>query len=93
MISLKSKIAQKILEVFFLNEKERFYINEISRRIEEDPSNTYKKLIALKEEGILLDEYQGKERYFSLNKSYPFLREYKRLVLKRVGFEKNLKRN
>ncbi len=84
MISLKSKVTQKILEAFFLNEKERFYVNEMAKKIKEDPSNVYKKLIDLKEEGILLDEYQGKERYFSLNKNYPFRKEYKRLVLKGI---------
>lgn len=91
MISLRSKITQKILEVFFLNEKERIYVNEMAKRIKEDPANVHKKLLAMKEEGILLDEYQGKERYFFLNKNYPFLKEYKKIILKGFGFEKILR--
>ncbi len=91
MISLKSKITKKLLETFFLNEKDSFYANEVARKIGEDPSNVYKKLIELKSEGLLLDEFRGKERYFFINKKYPFIREYKRIVLKGVGFEKIIK--
>lgn len=91
MISLRSKVTQKILTFFFLHEKERFYTNELARLINEDPANVHKKLLELKKEGILNDEFRGKERFFSLNKKYPFLREYKRLILKGIGFEKILK--
>lgn len=91
MISLKSKITQKILNLFFLNGKERFYVNELADKIKEDPGNVYRKLIELKKEGILLDNFQGKERYFFLNKRYPFLKEYRKLILKGIGFEKILK--
>ncbi len=91
MISLRSKITQKILNLFFLNEKEKFYVNELAKLVKEDPSNVYKKLLELKKEGLLSDEFQGKERYFFLNKKYPFLKEYKKIILKSVGFEKILK--
>jgi len=41
MISLRSKITQKILNLFFLNEKEKFYINELAGKIKvkNDPKN------------------------------------------------------
>ena len=91
MISLRSKITQKILNLFFLNEKEKFYINELAGKIKEDPANVHKKLIELKKEGVLSDEFSGKERYFFLNTKYPFLKEYKRIILKGFGFEKTLK--
>ena len=64
MISLRSKITQKILNLLFLNEKEKFYVNELAKLIKEDPANVYKKLIELKKEGMLSDEFSGKERYF-----------------------------
>jgi len=91
MISLRSKITQKILNLLFLNENESFYVNELAKLLKEDPSNIYKKLIQLKDEGILTDEFRGKERYFFLNKKYPFLKEYKKIILKGLGFEKILK--
>jgi len=82
MISLRSKITKKLLTLFFLNEKEKFYVNELAKVIKEDPSNIYKKLIILKKEGIILDEFQGKERFFFLNKKYHFIKEYKKIILK-----------
>lgn len=91
MISLRSKITQKILNLLFLNEKERFYVNELAEKIKEDPANVHKKLVELKKEGMLSDEFQGKERYFFLNPKYPFLKEYKKIILKGFGFEKILK--
>ncbi len=91
MISLRSKVSQKILNLFFLNEKERFYVNELAKTIEEDPSNVYKKLMEFRKTGLISDEFQGKERFFFLNKDYPLLREYKKIILKQVGFEKILK--
>ena len=91
MISLRSKITKKVLNLFFLNEKESFYVNELAKLLREDPSNIYKKLLELKEEGILSDEFRGKERYFFLNIKYPFLKEYKRIILKGLGFERILK--
>lgn len=91
MISLRSKITQKILNWLFINEREKFYVNEFAKAIKENPMNVYRKLIELKEKGMLSDEYQGKERYFFLNKKFPFLREYKNIILKGLGFEKILK--
>lgn len=91
MISLRSKITQKILNLFFLNEKERFYINELAKLIKEDTANVHKKLLELKKEGLFSDEFSGKERFFFLNPKYPFLKEYKKIILKGFGFEKILK--
>ena len=83
MISLRSKITKKVLNLFFLNEKEKFYINELAGKIKEDPANVHKKLLELKKEGILSDEFSGKERYFFLNKKFPFLKEYKKIILQK----------
>ena len=91
MLSLRSKITRKILNLFFLNRKERFYINELAKLLKEDHSNIHKKLIELRKEGILSDEFSGKERYFFLNSKYPFLKEYRKIILKGFGFEKILK--
>jgi len=91
MISLRSKITRKILNLFFLNESESFYINELAKLLKEDPSNIYKKLLEFRKEGLLSDDFRGKERYFYLNKKYPLLKEYKKIILKGFGFEKILK--
>lgn len=77
--------------LFFFNEKERFYANEIAKKIKEDPSNVYKKLKELKREEILSDEVKGRERFFFLNKKNSLLKEYKKIILHSIGLEKQLK--
>jgi len=88
MISLKSKIVQELLSYFFLQPKSSLYINEISRLLNLDRGNLVKKLKILEEEGILKSEYSGNQRYYSLNSDYPFLKEYRTIISKTIGFEK-----
>lgn len=91
MISLRSKITQKILNLLILNENERFYVNELAKIIKEYPANVHKKLVELKKEGIVADDFQGMERYFYINKKYKFIKEYKNIILKGIGFEEILR--
>lgn len=91
MISLKSKIAIKILNYFLLNPEKKRYINELALLLSEDPKNVYRKLQDLEKEGILKSEFLGKQRYFYLNKNYPLLNEYKAIFFKKSGFEQKLK--
>ena len=91
MISLKSKITQRVLSDAFLNEK-AFYVNEIARRHGLDSGNVSRKLKELEGDGILQSEEKGKERFYSINKKYPLLNEYRRIVLKTSGIEKILKK-
>lgn len=91
MISLKSKSAQKILSYFFLNSTNRAYINELAKLLGLDPKNTDRKLKELEKEGLLNSDFEGKQRYFFLNQEYPLLKEYKKIVLKTMGIEKELK--
>ncbi|MCX5667712.1 MAG: hypothetical protein NTY34_05330 [Candidatus Omnitrophica bacterium] len=40
MISLRSKVAIKLLDYYFLNPEAQVYINELARILELDPKNT-----------------------------------------------------
>jgi predicted nucleotidyltransferase len=91
MISLRSKISQAVLNHFFLHEGEALYVNQMARRLSLDDGNLARKLRELEKEGILRSETKGKERYYSLNSEFPLLNEYKKIVLKTVGFEKLLR--
>lgn len=90
MISLKSKITLLVLNYFFLNPQARSYTNELARLFKIDPKNLDRKLKELEKEGLLKSEFSGKQRYFFLNRSYSLLKEYKKIILKTVGFEKKL---
>ena len=87
MIGFKSRITQSVLGYFMLHEGAQLYMNEMARRFSVDDGNLTRKLKELETEGILKSEFKGKERYYSLNLSFPLLKEYKMLILKTVGFE------
>ena len=91
MLSLKSKITQAVLGYFMLHEGAELYVHEMARRLTLDQGNLDRKLKELEKDGILKSELRGKERYYSLNASFPLLKEYKRIILKTVGLEHVLK--
>lgn len=93
MLSFRSKITQKILGYIFLHEGSALYINEMCRRFGVDRGNLVRKLRELEKEGILQSEWKGNQRYYSLNTEFPLLKEYKKIVLKTIGFEQMLKRS
>ena len=92
MFNFRSKISNKILNFFFLNEKARVYINEMARQIEEEPKNVYRILLRLEESGLLVSEFSGRERYFLSNSKSPIYKEYKSIFLKTAGIESILKK-
>ncbi|MFH0732916.1 MAG: nucleotidyltransferase domain-containing protein [Candidatus Omnitrophota bacterium] len=91
MISLRSKVAIKLLDYYFINPRAQHYINELARILELDPKNTEKKLKELEGEGLLKSEFRGKERYFFLAKNNPVLKHYQQIFLKTHGIENRLK--
>jgi len=90
MISFRSKVTQKILGYYFLNPSSKHYINELARILDEDPKNVDSKLKELEQDGLLMSEFQGKERFFSLNKKNPLLKHYRKIFLNTFGLEKQL---
>ena len=91
MLKLGSKLRNKILRYFFLNEGRKAYVNELARLLEGDPKNVYRVLTQLEAEHILMSEFQGNERYFACNKEDPFYKDYKKIFLKTAGLESILK--
>jgi len=91
MISLRSKVAIKLLDYYFLNPDSQHYINELARILELDPKNTETKLKEFEKEGLFKSEFRGKERYFFLEKDNPVLEHYRQIFLKTHGIEKRLK--
>src|SRR3989339_535920 len=92
MIFGKSKIRDRLLGYFFLNEAKKLYINEISRIIESDPKNVHRMLTELEKQGILKSEYHGKERYFYADKRSALYRNYKDIFKKTSGVDKIIRK-
>lgn len=91
MISLRSSLTRKILNYFFINPHESLYVNELSRNLHLDKRNLVKKLRELETEGILKSEKRGNLKLYTINKRYPLFDEYKKIILKTVGFEEQLR--
>ena len=91
MVSFRSKISQKVLNYFMLQQGAESYVNDLARMLSLESGNLTRKLMELEKEGILKSRWQGKQRYYSLNKSFPLLKEYKNIVLKTFGLEQILK--
>ena len=90
MISLRSKVTQKLLNYYFLNPDKKYYVNELASALDIDKRNLVKKINEFEEEGLLHSEQQGNLRLVSINKNFPFFNEYRKIILKTIGFEKNL---
>lgn len=92
MLSFKSSVIQKVLTYFFVNSEAKHYINELARILELDPKNLYRKLKEMEEEGLLLSEILGKQKYYFLNNSFLLLGQYKAIFNKTIGIENLLKK-
>ena len=91
MISLKSEVTKKVLNYFFLNPQDSLYVNELSRKLMLDKRNLVKKAKELEREGILESKTRGNLKLYSINKDYPLYNEYRKIVIKTIGFEENLR--
>jgi predicted nucleotidyltransferase len=92
MLSFRSKITKAVLGYFFLHEHAELYVLEMARKLHLDDGNLTRKLRDLEREGILKSEEKGRERYYSLNKAFPLLKEYRQIVMKTVGLEGTFQR-
>jgi len=90
MLSLRSKVTQKLLNYYFLNQEKKCYVNELATTLDIDKRNLVKKINELEKEGLFFSEQQGNLRLVSINKKFPLINEYKKIFLKTVGFEKEL---
>jgi len=91
MISIRSKITKDILNYLFLNPGESLYVNEIARILGADKRNLVKKLKELEATGILSSFTRGNQKFYGLNREYPLLAEYKKIISKTSGLEARIK--
>ncbi len=91
MIAIGSKVSKALLSHFFLHADDKLYINEIAGKFSLDKRNLVKKLKEYEKEGLFKSEKMGNQVYYSLNKKYPLYNEYRKIILKTVGIENNLR--
>ncbi|MFH1890753.1 MAG: nucleotidyltransferase domain-containing protein [Candidatus Kuenenbacteria bacterium] len=92
MININSSINKKILGLYFSNPQKKYYLRELSRILDIDPSNLSKKLKQLEKEGFFLSATKGIEKYFYLNQKHPLFEELKSIISKTEGITGSLKK-
>lgn len=80
MINFNNKKIQTILAFFFLNPEKSLYLKELSNQLNLDNGNLSRYLSSLVNEGVLIVKEEGRQKYFSLNNSYPVLSELKKMM-------------
>lgn len=87
-----SKTRVKMLELFFTNSEEMFYVREISRKTKEQVNAVRRELERLLGTGLLKSEERGNRLYYNLNKRYPYYQELNQIVAKSTGLGKKIRR-
>ncbi len=80
-----SRVRARILELFFSNVTEMYYVREITRLAKEEINAVRRELERLLGCGILRSEERGNRLYYSLNKRYPFFQEFEAMVTNSTG--------
>lgn len=88
-----SKVRVKMLELFFSQPTEMFYVREITRLIKEEINAVRRELDRLLACGLLKSEQRANRLYYSLNSRYLFFQELQRIVVKSTGLGKKIRKN
>lgn len=88
-----SKVRVKILELFFENASEMFYVREITRVIKEEINAVRRELDRMLGVGILKSEQRGNRLYYFLNQKYSYYEEIEQMVAKTTGLGKQIRKN
>ena len=86
-----SGIRADIMSLLFNNPEEKFFVREISRLINKNPSGVKRELDKLFEMDLVISEKEGNLKYFKVNRHSPLFPELKGLISKSLGLPGALK--
>jgi len=92
MLNLFKNSKGEILNLFFKDAEKEYYLREIAKNLDKEPSHFQKALNSLVKEGVLKDERKGNLRFFKLNKNYSLYEEIKKIISKTLGIEARFKK-
>ncbi|MBP7768226.1 hypothetical protein KA082_00125 [Candidatus Woesebacteria bacterium] len=87
-----SQARVKMLELFFTNVDEMFYVREITRRTKEEINAVRRELERLLGVGLLKSEERGNRLYYSLNHKYIYFQELQQMIAKDTGLGLKLRK-
>ena len=82
---IPSTTRRKLLAIFFLSPKSRFYVRELERKTGENISAVRRELGILEKAGLLLSERKGNMAYYFANEKAPIFSEVRGIMLKTEG--------
>jgi len=82
-----------MVELFYGNPEEMFYVREITRKTNEEINAVRRELERMLGYGMLRSEQRGNRLYYSLNTRYVFFQELQQMVAKSTGLGKKLRRS
>ncbi len=85
MLSLRSEVRRKLLTYFYTNRSARMYVRQLARALDVDSTNLSRELSRLEREGFLRSELEGRQRYYSINQQYPWMKAVFSLLQGTVG--------
>lgn len=86
-----SRVRVKLLELFFTQNEEMFYVREITRKTKEEINAVRRELDRMVGVGLLKSEQRGNRLYYLLNKRYVFFQELQQMVVKSSGLGKKIR--
>ncbi len=88
-----SKVRVKMLELFYQNTEEMYYVRQITRLINEEINAVRRELERLLGCGMLKSEKRGNRLYYYLNQRYPYAQELQQMIAKSTGLGKKIRKN
>jgi predicted nucleotidyltransferase/predicted transcriptional regulator with HTH domain len=91
MLSLRSELRRKLLTFFYVNRAARVYVRQLAQSLQVDSTNMSRELARLASQGLLIAEIEGRQLYYRLNPSYPYLKPLFTLLKGSIGIEPSLR--
>lgn len=88
-----SRVRARMVELFFTNPDELFYVREISRAVKEEINAVRRELERMLGYGLLKSEQRGNRLYYFINKNYLFYPELLQMVAKTTGLGMEIRKN
>lgn len=80
-----SRVRVKMMELFFSNPEEMYYVRQITREIKEEINAVRRELDKMLDYGLLKSEQRGNRLYYFLNDRYLYYQELQQMIVKSTG--------
>ncbi len=80
-----SRVRVKMMELFFTNPEEMYYVRQITREIKEEINAVRRELDKMLDYGLLKSEQRGNRLYYFLNDRYLYYQELQQMIVKSTG--------